>query len=61
MEDGFGKVKEVVKEVGDTASNLEAQAEPVVDSALSKLVGSGYTVRIILGVIVVGIIAWMIL
>ena len=61
MEDGFGKIKKVAKRVGDTASEFEAKAEPVVDSALSKLVGSGYTVRIILGVVVVGGLAWVIL
>ena len=61
MDSGLGKIKKVAKRVGDTASGYEAKAEPVVDSALSKLIRSGYTVRIILCVIVAGIIAWVML
>ena len=57
----IAKIKRTMKRVGDTASGYEAKAEPVVDSALSKLIRSGYTVRIILCVIVAGIIAWVML
>ena len=57
----IAKIKRTMKRVGDTATEFEQKAEPVVDNALSKLIRSGYTVRIILCVIVAGIIAWVML
>lgn len=57
----IAKIKRTMKRVGDTATEFEQKAEPVVDNALSKFIGSGYTVRIILCVIVAGIIAWVML
>lgn len=51
MEDGLGKIKKVVKRVGDTASEFETKAEPFLDWMLGLITKSRYSGRIILSLV----------
>jgi len=55
MTNGIGRIKKVSKRVGDTSSDFEKKAEPYFDLMLGRLKRSTYTVRIIIGVVLVSI------
>jgi len=55
MTNGIGRIKKVSKRVGDTSSDFEKKAEPYFDLMLGRLKRSTYTVRIIIGFVLVSI------
>lgn len=55
MTNGIGRIKKVSKRVGDTSSDFEKKAEPYLDRMLGRLKRSTYTVRIIIGFVLVSI------